>query len=307
MGWPVPADTTAQGPWLLAAGLADDLAAQVPQVVGRYRQLRPLEPGPPGEVLRRALERPDTDLLPAVVRSRYVLRDGRVVDGAATLPPEVQRAVDVVRARLAGDPFAAPEAPELAVAGVGPRELGAAVRLGQLIRVADGVYLAPDVAAEARARRCGRTRCPPTAGWAEHRSSGPCRPSGAADHGPASPERDPAGAVSTASAVSSRRPSRATGSVRGARDPAWRGMRASRWEQDPSSPDVDRRPAEGRRRRAGALWRHRWPVTSGVGIRSEVHLLVERRLHCSPHARTSMCATRRPSPPPLLDTLMYAK
>jgi selenocysteine-specific elongation factor len=152
MGWPVPADATVQGPWLLAAGLADELAARVPQVVGRYRQLRPLEPGPPAEVLRRALELPDADLLPAVVRPPFLLRDGRVVDEAAALPPEVQRAVDAIRARLAADPFAAPEAPELVEAGLGPRELAAAVRSGRLIRIAEGVYLAPDIAAEARAR-----------------------------------------------------------------------------------------------------------------------------------------------------------
>ena len=152
MGWPVPADATVQGPWLLAAGLADELATRVTHVVGRYRQLRPLEPGPPAEVLRRALELPDTDLLPAVVRPPFVLRDGRVVDGDAALPAEVQRAVDAIRARLAADPFAAPEAPELVAAGLGPRELAAAVRSGQLVRIADAVYLAPDVASVARAR-----------------------------------------------------------------------------------------------------------------------------------------------------------
>jgi selenocysteine-specific elongation factor len=152
MGWPVPADATGVGPWLLAGDVADELAARVPQVVARYRQLRPLEPGPPEEVLRRALELPDAELLPAVVRTPFVLRDGRVVDDAATLPDAVQRAVDGIRARLATDPFAAPEAPDLVAAGLGPRELAAAVRTGQLLRIADGVYLAPDVADQARAR-----------------------------------------------------------------------------------------------------------------------------------------------------------
>ena len=152
MGWPVPADATGVGPWLLAGDVADELAARVPQVVARYRQLRPLEPGPPEEVLRRALELPDAELLPAVVRTPFVLRDGRVVDDAATLPDAVQRAVDGIRARLATDPFAAPEAPDLVAAGLGPRELAAAVRSGQLLRIADGVYLAPDVADQAGAR-----------------------------------------------------------------------------------------------------------------------------------------------------------
>jgi selenocysteine-specific elongation factor len=81
-----------------------------------------------------------------------VLRDGRVVDDTATLPDAVQAAVDAIRKRLAGDPFAAPEIPELAAAGLGARELAAAVRSGQLLRIAEGVYLAPGIADEARAR-----------------------------------------------------------------------------------------------------------------------------------------------------------
>ena len=149
MGWPVPDEATAVGPWLVAPGLADELAARVPKVVARYRQLRPLEPGPPVAVLRSALELPDVELVPAVVRPPLALRDGRVVAGGAGLPPAVQRAVDGVRARLAADPFAAPEAGDLAAAGLGTRELAAAVREEQLVRIADGIYLAPGVEDEA--------------------------------------------------------------------------------------------------------------------------------------------------------------
>jgi selenocysteine-specific elongation factor len=152
MGWPVPTAATVHGPWLMAAGLAAELAARVPDVVTRYRKLRPLEPGPPVEVVRRALELPDAELVGAVVRPPLVLREGRVLHGAAALPVEVQRAVDSIRARLADDPFAAPEAPDLVAAGLGARELAAAVRSGQLVRIADGVHLAPGVAEVARRR-----------------------------------------------------------------------------------------------------------------------------------------------------------
>jgi selenocysteine-specific elongation factor len=103
-------------------------------------------------VLRRALDLPDADLLATVVRPPFVLRDGRVVDDTGPLPPDVQRAVDEIRSRLATDPFAAPEAPDLVAAGLGHRELAAAIRSGQLVRIADGVVLGPDVASEARAR-----------------------------------------------------------------------------------------------------------------------------------------------------------
>jgi selenocysteine-specific elongation factor len=152
MGWPVPPGATRHGPWLMAAGLADELAGRVPGIVTRYRKLRPLEAGPPEEVVRRALELPDAELVTAVVRPPLVLREGRVVDEAAALPPQVQRAVDDLRARLAEDPFGAPEAPDLVAAGLGVRELAAAVRSGQLVRIADGVYLAPGIAEEARRR-----------------------------------------------------------------------------------------------------------------------------------------------------------
>jgi selenocysteine-specific elongation factor len=152
MGWRVPAGADQHGPWLLAPGLTDELAARVPEVVARYRRLRPLEPGPPVDVVRRALELPDVDLVRALVGSPLALRDGRVVEAAAELPAAVQRAVDAIRARLAEEPFAAPETPHLAAAGLGPRELAAAVRSGQLVRIADAVYLAPGIAEVARAR-----------------------------------------------------------------------------------------------------------------------------------------------------------
>jgi selenocysteine-specific elongation factor len=103
-------------------------------------------------VVRRALDLPAAELVAVAVRPPLALRDGRVVAAAAALPEPVQRAVDGVRARLATDPFAAPEANDLIAAGLGPRELAAAVRDGQLVRIAEGVYLAPGVEQEARAR-----------------------------------------------------------------------------------------------------------------------------------------------------------
>jgi selenocysteine-specific elongation factor len=152
MGWPVPAGAERVGGWLLAAGLADDLAARLPGLVADHRRAHPLETGPPVEAVRRALELPDVELVPRVVRPPLALRQGRVVAATAALPTPVQRAVDRVLSALAADPFAAPEAPELAAAGLGPRELAAAVRSGQLVRIAEGVVLAPGVEEHARAR-----------------------------------------------------------------------------------------------------------------------------------------------------------
>ncbi len=155
MGWPVPGDAVRAGPWLLAPGLVETLARRVPGLVAAHRQAYPLEPGPPVAVVRRELDLPDDDLVRLAVRPPLALREGRVVVAAAGLPPAVQRAVDAIRARLAADPFAAPDAEELRAARLGPRELAAAVRDGQLVRIADGVYLAPGVERVARERLAG--------------------------------------------------------------------------------------------------------------------------------------------------------
>jgi selenocysteine-specific elongation factor len=155
MGWPVPAGADRIGPWLVAPGLLDELAAALPGVVAAYRAAHPLEAGPPVAVVRRELGLPGDDLVPAAVRPPLALREGRVAAAAAGLPPAVQRAVDGIRARLAEDPFAAPDAEGLAAAGLGPREQAAAVRAGQLVRIADGVLLAPGVEDEARRRLAG--------------------------------------------------------------------------------------------------------------------------------------------------------
>jgi selenocysteine-specific elongation factor len=152
MGWPVPEDADRVGPWLVAPGLVAQLARRVPTVVADHRRAHPLEPGPPADVVRRALDLPDPEILAAVVRPPLVLREGRVVEAAAALPDPVQRAVERVLAGLAADPFAAPEAPDLAAAGLGPRELAAAVRSGQLVRVGEGIVLAPGIEDEARVR-----------------------------------------------------------------------------------------------------------------------------------------------------------
>jgi selenocysteine-specific elongation factor len=45
---------------------------------------------------------------------------------------------------LAEEPFRAPEADELADLKLGPKEVAAAVRVGRLVKIADGVVLGPD-------------------------------------------------------------------------------------------------------------------------------------------------------------------
>jgi selenocysteine-specific elongation factor len=56
----------------------------------------------------------------------------------------VDEAVRMVEGWLAAEPFRAPEADELNGLGLGARELAAAVRVGRLTKIADGVVLGAD-------------------------------------------------------------------------------------------------------------------------------------------------------------------
>jgi len=101
-----------------------------------------LDAGLPVAALRRHLHLPDDRLVTALVDDTpdRVHVDGRV--RAEESSPVVVPGLDALVKRLADQPFAAPEAAELAALGLGPAELAHAVRTGQLTRLAEGVYVA---------------------------------------------------------------------------------------------------------------------------------------------------------------------
>ncbi|HEX2289653.1 MAG TPA: SelB C-terminal domain-containing protein, partial [Pseudonocardiaceae bacterium] len=88
---------------------------------------------------------PDARLVELLLGSQLTLAEGRVHLGepATGLPGAVRTAVAEVRAELARQPFAAPEARRLAELGLGAKQLAAAVRAGELLKIVDGIYLAP--------------------------------------------------------------------------------------------------------------------------------------------------------------------
>ncbi|SCG50793.1 selenocysteine-specific elongation factor [Micromonospora echinaurantiaca] len=138
------------GDWLADPEHWRQLAVRLGEEVTRYGREHPLEPGAPVELLRRRLELPDRALVEALVRPPLRLRAGRVTASAAdALPEPVARAVARIRAEYADRPFRAPEAADLADLGLGPREIGAAVRAGALLRLAENVVLLPGAADEA--------------------------------------------------------------------------------------------------------------------------------------------------------------
>ncbi|TDB74949.1 selenocysteine-specific translation elongation factor [Micromonospora sp. KC723] len=149
MGVTVTADPVA-GDWLADPDHWRRLGARLVEETVRYARAHPLEPGVPVEALRHLLALPDRALVEALVRPPLALRAGRVTAGPVdTLPEPVARAVRRIRAEYAEHPFRAPGADRLAALGLGSREIGAAVRAGALLKLADNVVLLPGAFDEA--------------------------------------------------------------------------------------------------------------------------------------------------------------
>jgi selenocysteine-specific elongation factor len=146
------------GRWLADPEYWTGLRARLADEVHAHARDHPLDPGVPVEALRRSLDLPDRALVEALVTPPLVARSGRVAAGAAAsgeLPPQVADAVRRLMTELADRPFAAPEANRLAELGLGPKQIGAAVRAGALLRLADAVVLPPDAADRATAVLAG--------------------------------------------------------------------------------------------------------------------------------------------------------
>ncbi|MEU2616153.1 selenocysteine-specific translation elongation factor [Micromonospora sp. NPDC007271] len=145
MGVPATAAPVA-GDWLVDPEHWRALGVRLGEEVARYARAHPLEAGAPVEVLRQRLDVPDRALVAALLRPPLRLHAGRVTAAVAdTLPRPVVRAVERLRAEYGDRPFQAPEAHRLADLGLGPREIGAAVRAGALLKLAENVVLLPGV------------------------------------------------------------------------------------------------------------------------------------------------------------------
>jgi selenocysteine-specific elongation factor len=152
------ADIDALGPatagWLLAPEVAVERAAALAEALAAHDAADPVDPGLPVEAARRAAGLPDPRLIEPMLRlaerTDLVVRDGRVSAVARKgTPAALHAALDRLRADLGADPFAAPDADRLAELGLGPRQLAALVRAGELLRIADGVVLLPGADAQA--------------------------------------------------------------------------------------------------------------------------------------------------------------
>ncbi|MGH3721656.1 MAG: selenocysteine-specific translation elongation factor [Pseudonocardiaceae bacterium] len=154
MGVPGPAGAPQAGGWLLDPALLVQRAAQLADAVAEHAAAHPLEPGMPLETARQITGLPDARLVELLlgaappgrglaVADRRVHLAGACAGPVSELPDAVRGAIAELHAELAARPFAAPEAHRLAALGLGGKQLAAAVRAGALLKIADGIYLAP--------------------------------------------------------------------------------------------------------------------------------------------------------------------
>ncbi|MFX0538071.1 SelB C-terminal domain-containing protein [Ornithinimicrobium sp. Y1847] len=113
--------------------------------VDRRAREQPLDPLTPLAAARDLAHLPDTAVVEEVARfAGLEVAAGRVArPGTRPDLGPAQAGLDTVLARLAEQPFVAPEADDLSALGLGRREIAAAEARGDLLRLADGVVLLP--------------------------------------------------------------------------------------------------------------------------------------------------------------------
>lgn len=125
--------------------------AALTDAVQRHAAGNPLAPWMPTDAARNAVGLPSIDLVgPLADAAGLVHARGRVHEpGARAHLGAAEAGLQAIEARLARQPFAAPERPDLDAAGLGPKQIAAAVEAGRLIRLSDDVLLQPIAPAKA--------------------------------------------------------------------------------------------------------------------------------------------------------------
>jgi selenocysteine-specific elongation factor len=138
------------GDWVVDPQWWAERRQQALTAVQRWSADHDVAAGMPLETLRQKSDLPTAELIPSLLDGAgLVVADGRVRAPDNGLPARVDEAVRAVEERLAAEPFRAPEAADLEKLNLGTQELAAAVRVGRLAKIADGVVLRADVFARA--------------------------------------------------------------------------------------------------------------------------------------------------------------
>ena len=152
LGVPVPSETEPlpegvrrEADRYVAEATWADWVAALTEAVRRRAAADPLDPRLTTEAARAAVGLPDLRLVPPLARTAGLISEGGRVFAAgadADLGP-AEAGLCRIEERLSADPFAAPEAADLAAAGLGSRQLAAAARAGRLLRLPGDVVLQP--------------------------------------------------------------------------------------------------------------------------------------------------------------------
>ncbi len=153
----LPPEVLRVGEWLIAADTWQGWVRLLADAVDARARQDPLDPALPHEQARQAAGLPDVRLLaPLASAAGLVSGDGRLRRAGTTLDlGAAEASVTALETRLAAAPFAAPEADELVALRLSARELAAAERAGRLLRLRDGVVLAPSAPALAMRELAG--------------------------------------------------------------------------------------------------------------------------------------------------------
>jgi selenocysteine-specific elongation factor len=146
----------AVGGWLVHQDRWQSWHEQLEAAVSSWGAAHPMLPAMPRQSAAAELGLPDDAMVDALARDL----PGLVIEGSGvrrrdatpTVPPGIERELGALVERLADAPFDAPDATELAAAGLSERYLALAVRDGRLMRVTAGIYLRPQAVDEAVSR-----------------------------------------------------------------------------------------------------------------------------------------------------------
>jgi selenocysteine-specific elongation factor len=140
-----------QGDWLIAPARWTAWTRGLQAAVDAHARSAPLEGGLPHAAASHAVGLPDQRLLaPLAAAAGLESAAGRLSrPGVGVTLGAAEDAIAELEKRLAAEPMAAPEAPDLAALGLGVRELAAAERAGRLLRLREDVVLLPDGPARA--------------------------------------------------------------------------------------------------------------------------------------------------------------
>lgn len=147
----VPDGVIEHGDWWIDEAALGGWATSLRAAVDADRTRNPLSAGLSRGGAADVIGLPDQSLLALVVtRAGLSARDGSVTAAATAddLGP-AEAVVAALETRLRAEPFAAPEADELAELGLGRSELAAAARVGRLLRLRDDIVLLPSAPARA--------------------------------------------------------------------------------------------------------------------------------------------------------------